>query len=114
MRKRRWISHLAFILRNKVQGKRRKELGNFGLVSTPLPYALGRAPCCCRSLNSDYLPWACRRADSSPITELLLWNGYQRYQGLGHQFFYSITLTEDFRVSHQNVLTLFDHPGTTY
>ena len=38
MRKRGGISHLAFILRNKVQGKRRKELGNFGLVSTPLPY----------------------------------------------------------------------------
>ena len=56
MRKRGGISHLAFILRNKVQGKRRKELGNFGLVSTPLPYALGRAPCRCRSLNSDYLP----------------------------------------------------------
>ena len=54
MRKRRWISHLAFILRNKVQGKRSKELGNFGLVSTPLPYALGRAPCAMLLPESEF------------------------------------------------------------
>jgi hypothetical protein len=43
MRKKGGISRLAFVLGHKVQGKRRKELGNFGLASTPC--ALCLEPC---------------------------------------------------------------------